>query len=92
MIFGYEEIRRHGKRALISHLIPIATFAFKVIFYGGIHLLSTQVEGIGVPNSTVQGSSMIILALITICVAIWIIKEGILQIRAILGGGNTYES
>ncbi|WP_339146221.1 MULTISPECIES: hypothetical protein [unclassified Sutcliffiella] len=43
-------------------------------------------------NSTVQGSSMVILALITIGVAIWNIKEGIQQIRGILGGGNAYES
>ncbi len=92
MIFGYEEIRQHGKRALVSHLIPIAIFIFMVIIYGGIHIVSTQVEGIGVLNSTVQGSSMVILALITIGVAIWNIKEGIQQIRGILGGGNAYES
>ncbi|QOR67126.1 helix-turn-helix transcriptional regulator [Cytobacillus suaedae] len=83
MIFGYEEIKRHGKRALISHLIPIATFILLVIIYGSIHLLSTQIEGIGVPNSTVQGSSMVLLALITTGVAIWNIKEGVQEIKRI---------
>ncbi|MFS0724358.1 helix-turn-helix domain-containing protein [Paenibacillus sp. 1P07SE] len=92
MIFGHEEMRWHGKRACISHLIPITTFILMILIYGGIHLVSTQVEGVGVPNSTVQGSSMVILALITIGVAIWNIKEGIRQIREILGGGNAYEA
>lgn len=92
MIFGYEEIKRHGKRALISHLIPIATFIIMVIIYGIIHLLSTQVEGIGVPDSTVKGSSMILLALITIVVAIWNIKEGVKQLKRSFGGGSVYES
>ncbi|WP_281975211.1 DUF4870 domain-containing protein [Halobacillus litoralis] len=83
MIFGYEEIKLHGKRALISHLIPIATFVFMVITYGIIHLLSTQLKVIDVPNSTIQGSSMILLALITIGVAIWNIKQGIKQCKKI---------
>jgi transcriptional regulator with XRE-family HTH domain len=92
IIFGHDDIKRHGKRALISHFIPIATFIFMVIIYGIIHILSTQVEGIGVPTSTVQGSSMILLALITIGVAIWNIKEGIQLIKRSSGVGNAYES
>lgn len=91
MIFGYEEIKRHGKRLLISHLIPIATFIFMVIIYMIIYFLSAQVDGIGVPNSAVRGSSMILLALITIGVAVWNIKEGVKQLNRI-GGGRAYES
>ncbi|MGM0838343.1 MAG: helix-turn-helix domain-containing protein [Bacillota bacterium] len=82
MIFGYEEIKRHGKRALISHLIPIATFIFMVFIYMIIYFLSAKIEGIGVPSSTVVGSSMFLLALITIGVAIWNIKEGVKQLRS----------
>lgn len=91
MIFGYEEIKQHGKKALISHLIPIATFIFMVIIYMIIYFLSKQVEGIGVPNSTLVGSCMLLLALITIGVAIWNIKEGVKQLKRI-GGGSIYES
>lgn len=92
MIFGYEEIKQHGKRALISQIIPITTFIFMVIIYGIIHFLSTQVEGVGVLNSTVQGSSMILLALITIGVAIWNINEGVKQFKRSLGGGSVHET
>jgi hypothetical protein len=45
----------------------------------------------GIPNSTVVGSSMILLVLITLSVAIWNIKEGVKQLKRI-GGGSVYES
>ncbi|WP_299092870.1 hypothetical protein [uncultured Metabacillus sp.] len=43
-------------------------------------------------NFTVVGSSMILLALIILGVAIWNIKEGVKQLKRSLGGGSVYES
>jgi transcriptional regulator with XRE-family HTH domain len=81
ILFEYEEVKQHGKRALISQLIPTATMIFMIIIYMIIYFLSIQVEGIHVPNSTIVNGGMILFILITIGIAMWNIKEGVKQLR-----------
>ena len=78
LIFGYKEMKQHGRRAFISHLIPTATLIFMIIVY----YISTKVEGADTPNSTLVSGCTILLSLITMGVIIWNIKEGVKQLRS----------
>jgi len=77
LIFGYKEMKQHGKRAFISHLIPTVTLIIIAIAY----YLSAKLQGTQTPNSILVSGGTIIISLITMGVIIWNIKEGVKQLR-----------
>lgn len=77
LIFGYKEMKQHGKRAFISHLIPTLSLIIMAIIY----YIFAKVVGADAPNPILFNGGTIIISLITMGVIIWNIKEGVKQLR-----------
>jgi len=77
LIFGYKEMKQHGKRAFISHLIPTAT----LIVIGISYYISAKLDGTQTPNSILVSGGTILIILIMFGVIIWNVKEGVKQLK-----------
>ena len=77
LIFGYKEMKRHGKRAFISHLIPIATLIVTEISYH----ISAKLVGTHTLNSILVSVGIILMILIMLGVIVWNVKEGVKQLK-----------
>lgn len=78
MMLGSEDMKQHGKRAFISHSLPVVAFLFMMmIFY-----LSAYTQSSDDPASILVVISMTLLVLITISVVIWNIVQGVKQLRS----------
>ncbi|MDI3089699.1 helix-turn-helix transcriptional regulator [Priestia megaterium] len=78
LIFGYKDMKQHGKRAFISHLIPTAT----LIVIGISYYISAKLAGTQTPNSILVSGGTILIILIMFGVIIWNVKEGVKQLKA----------
>lgn len=78
LIFGYKEMKQHGKRAFISHLIPTAT----LIVIGISYYISAKLAGTQTPNSILVSGGSILIILIMFGVIVWNVKEGVKQLKA----------
>jgi transcriptional regulator with XRE-family HTH domain len=73
MRFGESDIKDHGRRAFLSHSIPVALYVIMVI----VVYLSAYITGADQPNSILIISGAGFLALITLGVAIWNVVQGV---------------
>ncbi|WP_226556524.1 hypothetical protein [Priestia aryabhattai] len=78
LVFGYKEMKQHGKRAFISHLIPTAT----LIVIGISYYISAKLAGTQTPNSILVSGGSILIILIMFGVIVWNVKEGVKQLKA----------
>ena len=78
LLAGTSTIKKHGKRALLSHLVPVLTY-FPIMT---VSYLSTNGGEVGELNAVLVISGMILLALITVAVVIWNIIQGIKQLKS----------
>ena len=78
LIFGYKEMKQHGKRAFISHLIPTAT----LIVIGISYYISAKLAGTQTPNSILVSGGSILIILFMFGVSVWTGKEGVKHLKA----------
>ncbi|UYP06021.1 hypothetical protein [Priestia megaterium] len=78
LIFGYKEMKKHGKRAFIFQLIPTLTLSVIAISY----YISAKLAGTKTPNSVLASGCTIVIFLITFGVIVWNVKEGVKQLKA----------
>lgn len=78
LIFDYKEMKKHGKRAFISHLIPTLTLIVIAISC----YISAKLAGTKTPNSVLASGCPIVIFLITFGVIVWNVKEGVKQLKA----------
>lgn len=83
MIYGDGEMRNHGKRSLLSQMMPFVIFILLVGLYGINYYLSMHLELIPLASTMVIGTCMFLIAVLTIGIAIWNIKEGIKELYAV---------
>ncbi|AXF54734.1 helix-turn-helix domain-containing protein [Salicibibacter kimchii] len=77
IIAGTAEIKKHGKRALISQLIPVPVYTFMILFFHLTTYLGIPEEGTAIFE--ISGTIFVILTLL--CVAIWNVVQGVKLLR-----------
>src|SRR5689334_11947039 len=77
LIFGYKEMKKHGKRAFIFQLIPTLTLIVIAISY----YISAKLAGTKTPNSVLASGCTIVIFLITFGIIVWNVKEGVKQLK-----------
>src|SRR5690625_7804900 len=70
---GEKDIKGHGKRAFISHSIPVILYFIMMSVFS----LSTYLTGTDQPNSILVIWSVTVLAILSISVVIWNVVQGV---------------
>lgn len=83
IVYGDKEMKYHGKRSLISQIMPFGIFMISVGLYGINYYLSIHLELIPLASTMVIGTCMFLVAVLTIGIAIWNIKEGIKELYSV---------
>ena len=78
MRFGESDIKDHGKKAFISHAIPVTLYVTMII----VIYLSAYITNAEQPNSILVISCGILLALLTISVVIWNVLQGVKVLKS----------
>jgi hypothetical protein len=79
MLVGETDIKGHGKRAFLSHAIPVILyFIMMAVFYLPVYL-----TGADQPDSLLVIIGVTIFAVITIGVVIWNVVQGVKVIKKI---------
>ncbi len=78
LIVGSKDIKKHGKRALISQLIPAVAYVLMMSVFS----LTAYIAGVNEPHSFIVTSGIVTIILIVVSIVVWNVMQGVKQLRS----------